>query len=107
MNPEGKMMLIAYAIATMAGIISGLLAVYAPLGWVSGWLIYFLSPKIILAVVRDLPEEMRNERIILRKTLWSFFFFWLYFTGMTYTLMIKFQPVVYYNGTLLHNLTKG
>ncbi|AEC52873.1 hypothetical protein PNA2_1959 [Pyrococcus sp. NA2] len=107
MNPENKMMLIAYGIFTIAGIISGILSAHAPLGWIVGWGIYVLSPKILLALVDDIPEELKNERVILKKTFWSFFFFWLYFTGMTYTVVTNYQPISYYNGTLYYNISKG
>ena len=107
MNPENKMMLIAYGIFTIAGIISGLLSVYAPLGRIIGWARYVISPKLLIALVPELPEELKNEKVILKKTFWSFFFFWLYFTGMTYTVIINYQAVPYYNGTLYYNVSKG
>jgi len=106
-NPENKMMLMAYGIFAIAGIISGILGAYAPLGWIIGWIIYILAPKLLLNLVPDLPEELRNERVILRKTFWSFFFFWLYFTGLTYTLITNYEPVAYYEKALYYNITKG
>ncbi|MDK2869136.1 MAG: hypothetical protein PWP39_371 [Pyrococcus sp.] len=107
MNPENKMMLIAYGIFAIAGIISGIMGAYAPLGWIIGWIIYILTPKLLLTLVPDLPEELKNERVLLRKTFWSFFFFWLYFTGLTYTLITDYKPVAYYDKALYYNITKG
>ncbi|AMM54884.1 hypothetical protein [Pyrococcus kukulkanii] len=107
MNTENKMMLIAYAMFAIAGIISGIASAYAPMGWIIGWAIYIISPKILIAIVKDIPEELKDERVLLKKTFWSFFFFWLYFTGMFYTIAIKYQPVAYYNQTIYYNVTKG
>ncbi|NJE26755.1 hypothetical protein E3E22_09045 [Thermococcus sp. MV5] len=107
MNVENKMSLIFYTIGAVAGIISGVLSTQAQMGYLAGLLIYLVSPKIVMAVVKDLPEELKDDRILLRKGMWGFLLFWLYFTLFSYNLIIQPEPKFYSNQSLLYNITKG
>nr|WP_206205554.1 hypothetical protein [Thermococcus sp. MV5] len=101
------MSLIFYTIGAVAGIISGVLSTQAQMGYLAGLLIYLVSPKIVMAVVKDLPEELKDDRILLRKGMWGFLLFWLYFTLFSYNLIIQPEPKFYSNQSLLYNITKG
>ncbi|KPU62549.1 hypothetical protein EP1X_08235 [Thermococcus sp. EP1] len=107
MNVENKMSLIFYTIGAVAGIISGVLSTQAQMGYLAGLLVYLVSPKIVMAVVKDLPEELKDDRILLRKGMWGFLLFWLYFTLLSYNLIIQPEPKFYSNQSLLYNITKG
>ncbi|WP_423837312.1 hypothetical protein [Thermococcus argininiproducens] len=101
------MSLIFYTIGAVAGIISGVLSTQAQMGYLAGLLVYLVSPKIVMAVVKDLPEEFKDDRILLRKGMWGFLLFWLYFTLFSYNLIIQPEPKFYSNQSLLYNITKG
>ncbi|HHI00103.1 MAG: hypothetical protein J7J97_05415 [Thermococcus sp.] len=107
MNVENKMSLIFYAIGAIAGIVSGVLSTQAQMGYVAGLLIYLLSPKVVIALVKDLPDELRDEKVLLKKGFWGFFLFWLYFTIFSYNLILQPEPKFYSNQSLLYNITKG
>ncbi|HIH73348.1 MAG: hypothetical protein PWP49_997 [Thermococcaceae archaeon] len=107
MNAENKMSLIFYAIGTIAGIVSGVLSTQVQAGYIVGLLVYLLSPKIVIALVKDLPDELKDERVLLRKGFWGFFLFWLYFTIFSYNLILQPEPTFYSNQSLLYNITKG
>ncbi|RLF78862.1 hypothetical protein DRN34_04650 [Thermococci archaeon] len=107
MNAENKMSLIFYAIGAIAGIVSGVLSTQAQMGYVAGLLIYLVSPKVVIALVKDLPDELRDEKVLLKKGFWGFFLFWLYFTIFSYNLILQPEPKFYSNQSLLYNITKG
>lgn len=107
MNAENKMSLIFYAIGTIAGVVSGILSTQAQMGYIAGLLIYLLSPKIVIALVKDLPDELKDERVLLKKGFWGFFLFWLYFTIFSYNLILQPEPKFYSNQSLLYKIMKG
>ncbi|HDG64192.1 MAG TPA: hypothetical protein ENG72_02345 [Thermococcus sp.] len=107
MNAENKMSLIFYTIGAIAGIVSGVLSTQAQMGYVAGLLIYLVSPKVVIALVKDLPDELRDEKVLLKKGFWGFFLFWLYFTIFSYNLILQPEPKFYSNQSLLYNITKG
>jgi len=106
-NAENKMSIIFYGIGALAGVISGVLSTQAPMGYIAGLLVYLISPKIVMAVVKDLPEELKNDRVLLKKGIWSFILFWLYFTLFSYNLILQPEPKFYSNQSLLYSITKG
>jgi hypothetical protein len=104
---ENKIALIFYGIGALGGAISGVLSLSANLGYVAGLLLYLVAPKIVMVVVKDLPEELRDERALLRKGFWSFMLFWLYFTILFYNALNPQSPIFYSNRSLLYNMTLG
>jgi len=104
---ENKVSLVIYAMGALGGIISGVLSANANLGYVSGLLLYFLTPKVIKATIKDLPGELKDDRALLRRSVWGFLLFWFYFTILVYNIVLPQQPVFYSNQSLLYNATKG
>lgn len=104
---EHKFSLTVYLWGAITGIVSGLLAYYNEAGWLLGFLLYVLVDKFVMAVVKELPEDIPEPRMILRKAFWGWFLFWLFFTMMTYTLVIDFQPVCYSNQSLLYKMVES
>ncbi|MDI3474471.1 MAG: hypothetical protein PWQ79_1492 [Thermococcaceae archaeon] len=105
---EHKFSLAVYAWGTITGIISGISGTFFEGGWLVGVLLFLLGDKFILAVLKELPEDVPAEKgPILRKAFWGWLLLWLYFTMMSYTLLIKFTPVCYSNQSLLYQMIKS
>jgi len=97
---EHKFSLTVYLWGLITGVISGLLAYYNQAGWLVGFLMYFLTDRFVMAVVRELPPDVPDQRAILRKAFWGWLLFWLYFTMLSYTVATHFTPVCYSNQSL-------
>ncbi|MCD6372187.1 MAG: hypothetical protein J7L37_01345 [Thermococcus sp.] len=98
---EHKFSLTVYAWGLITGIISGALATKFEGGWIVGLLMYVFIDKFVMAVVKELPPDVPDERAILKKGFWGWALFWLYFTMLSYSLLTNFQPVCYSNQSLL------
>jgi len=104
---ENKMSLVIYAMGALGGVISGVLSANANLGYVAGLLLYILTPKVIKATIKDLPGELQDDNVLLKKSFWGFLLFWFYFTILVYNIVVPQQPVFYSNQSLLYNATQG
>ncbi|MBP1911988.1 hypothetical protein [Thermococcus stetteri] len=104
---EHKFSLTVYLWGAITGIVSGLLAYYNEAGWLLGFLLYLLVDRFVMAIVKELPEDIPEQRVILRKAFWGWFLFWLFFTMMSYTLVTNFQPVCYSNQSLLYKMVES
>ena len=105
MNLNNKIMLMMYGMGALAGILSGLTGDNTPLGVLIGVTVFILSPKIITRIT-ELPDDMQEEAIILRKSVWGFLLFWFYFWVLTYNLLIGFEPIFYApEKSLYYNMT--
>ncbi|WP_337998363.1 MULTISPECIES: hypothetical protein [Thermococcus] len=104
---EHKFSLSVYLWGLITGLISGIAAAKVQYGWLLGIALYFVIDKFVLALIKELPPEIEDERMILKKAFWSWFLFWLYFTMLSYTLVINFQPQFYSNQSLLYQLTQN
>ena len=111
MKIEYRFSFAVYIWGIVTGVISGLLAYYNRSAWIIGFLLYFLVDKFVMALIKELPSDVPDERAILRTAFWGWLLFWLYFTMLTYSVVINFQPVCYSNQSLLyqvvHNGTAG
>jgi len=101
---EYKFSLTVYLWGVITGIISGVLSAKFSAGWLVGFLLYLLLDKFVLAVIKELPPDVPDERAILRKAFWGWLLFWLYFTMLSYSLVINFTPVCYSNQSLLYKM---
>lgn len=101
---EHKFSLTVYAWGLITGIISGVLAAKFAGGWVIGFLLYIFIDKFVMAVVKELPPDVPDQRAILKKGFWGWAMFWLYFTMLSYSIVIHFQPVCYSNQSLLYQM---
>jgi len=101
---EHKFSLTVYLWGLITGVISGVLAYYNNSAWIVGFLLYLFVDKFVMAVVKELPPDVPDQRAILRKAFWGWLLFWLYFTMFSYSLLINFQPVCYSNQSLLYQM---
>jgi len=88
-NVNNKITIMTYALGSVAGVLSGLAGKNVMAGAVLGIV------KIILNVIKELPDEMSEERLIWKRSLWSFLLFWFYFWVLTYNLVVGFEPKFY------------
>ncbi|MCD6559785.1 hypothetical protein [Palaeococcus sp. (in: euryarchaeotes)] len=95
MNVNNKITIMTYALGSVAGVLSGLAGKNVMAGAVLGIVVYMIMPKIILNVIKELPDEMSEERLIWKRSLWSFLLFWFYFWVLTYNLVVGFEPKFY------------
>ena len=103
---EHKFSLTVYLWGTITGIISGVLSYYNDAGWLLGFLLYIFTDRFVMAIIKQLPPDVPDQRAILRKAFWGWLLFWLFFTMMTYTLMTNFQPDCYSNQSLLYKMVE-
>jgi len=101
---EHKFSLAVYLWGTITGIISGLAAAKVEYGWLLGVALYVVTDKFVMALIKELPPDVPDERAILRKAFWGWSLFWLYFVMLTYSLMIGFTPHCYSNQSLLYQM---
>jgi hypothetical protein len=101
---EHKFSLTVYLWGTITGIISGVAAAKMEYGWFLGLALYLITDKFVMAVIKELPPEVPDERAILRKAFWGWLLFWLYFTMLSYSIMIHFTPKCYSNQSLLYQM---
>lgn len=104
---EHKFSLTVYLWGLITGLISGALAYYNQAGWLIGFLLYFLTDRFVMAVVKELPPDVPDQRSILKKAFWGWFLFWLYFTMLAYTVITHFTPVCYSNQSLLYKMVES
>ncbi len=104
MKIEYKFSFAVYLWGIITGIISGVLAYYNRSAWIIGFLLYLLIDKFVVALIKELPPDVPDERAILRKAFWGWLLFWLYFTMLSYSVAINFQPVCYSDQSLLYKL---
>ncbi|WP_297549795.1 hypothetical protein [Thermococcus sp.] len=104
MKIEYKFSFAVYLWGIITGIISGVLASYNRSAWIIGFLLYLLIDKFVVALIKELPPDVPDERAILRKAFWGWLLFWLYFTMLSYSVAINFQPVCYSDQSLLYKL---
>nr|WP_206203591.1 hypothetical protein [Thermococcus sp. M36] len=89
----------------ITGLISGAAAARFQYGWVVGLALFLVVDKVVMAIIKELPPDIEEERLILRKAFFGWFLFWLYFTMLSYTVLTNFQPQFYSNQSLLYQLT--
>ncbi|WP_297065675.1 hypothetical protein [Thermococcus sp.] len=104
MKIEYKFSFAVYLWGIITGVISGVLAYYNRSAWIIGFLLYLIIDKFVMALIKELPPDVPDERAILRKAFWGWLLFWLYFTMLSYSVAINFQPVCYSNQSLLYKL---
>ncbi|WP_456368980.1 hypothetical protein [Thermococcus sp.] len=104
---DHKFSLAVYLWGAITGVISGLLAYYNDAGWLLGFLLYVLTDRFVLAVIKQFPPDVPNRGAALRKAFWGWFLFWLFFTMMVYTVVTDFQPVCYSNQSLLYKMVSS
>ncbi|WP_050002837.1 hypothetical protein [Thermococcus eurythermalis] len=104
---EYKFSFAVYLWGIITGIISGVLASYNRSAWILGFLLYFLVDKFVMAVIKELPPDVPEERAILKKAFWGWLLFWLYFTMLSYSVATDFQPVCYSNQSLLYQVVQN
>ncbi|WP_371731558.1 hypothetical protein [Thermococcus sp. MV11] len=104
LSVEHKFSLTVYLWGLITGIISGVAAAKFQYGWLIGLALYLVIDKFVLAVVKELPPDVPEERAVLRKAFWGWALFWLYFTMLSYSLMIGFTPQCYSNQSLLYQM---
>lgn len=101
---EHKFSLTVYLWGIITGIISGVAAARIEYGWLIGVALYFVVDKFVGAVVKKLPADIPDEKAILKKAFWGWLLFWLYFTMLSYSIMIHFIPQCYSNQSLLYQM---
>ncbi len=101
---EHKFSLTVYLWGLITGIISGVAAARIEYGWLIGIAMYFVVDKFVMAVIKELPPEIPEERAILKKAFWGWLMFWLYFTMLSYSIMMHFTPQCYSNQSLLYQM---
>ncbi|NJE62214.1 hypothetical protein E3E51_10765 [Thermococcus sp. 21S7] len=104
---EHKFSLSVYLWGLICGLASGVAAAKFQYGWMIGIAMFLVTDKVVMAIIKELPPDIEEERLILRKAFWGWFMFWLYFTMFSYTLMVNFQPQFYSNQSLLYQLTQN
>ncbi|ASJ09987.1 hypothetical protein A3L12_01070 [Thermococcus sp. P6] len=104
LTPENKFSLSVYLWGLICGLVSGIAATRVQYGWVTGLVLFLLTDKVVMAMIKTLPPEI-EEGQILKKAFWGWLLFWLYFTMLSYTVMVNFQPEFYSNQSLLYRLT--
>ncbi|AIF70421.1 hypothetical protein PAP_10250 [Palaeococcus pacificus DY20341] len=95
MNVNNKITLMIYGLGALAGVLSGLTGANTAIGLFVGLAIYFISPKIITTVIKELPDDLNEDKLILRRGFWGFLLFWFYFWVLTYNIMGHFEPNFY------------
>lgn len=107
MNINNKISLMMYGMGVLAGVLSGLTGDNAPLGALIGLVVFVMSPKVITRAT-ELPDDMQEEKLILRRNVWGFLLFWFYFWVLTYNILVHFEPIFYApEKALYYNLTHG
>ncbi|ASI99854.1 hypothetical protein [Thermococcus celer] len=101
---ENKFSLSVYLWGLICGLVSGVASSYVQYGWLIGFAMFLVTDKFVMAIIKELPPEIEDERQILKKAFWGWFMFWLYFAMLGYTAMINFQPEFYSNQSLLYQL---
>jgi hypothetical protein len=104
---EHKFSLTVYTWGIITGVISGGLAYYNRAAWIIGFLLYFITDRFVMAIVKELPPDVPNRGAILKKAFWGWLLFWLYFTMFTYTLAVHFTPVCYSNQSMLYKMVQS
>jgi hypothetical protein len=104
---EHKFSLSVYLWGLICGLVSGVAAAKFQYGWMIGIAMFLVIDKVVMAIIKELPPDIEEERLILRKAFFGWFLFWLYFTMLSYTLMVNFQPQFYSNQSLLYQLTQN
>jgi hypothetical protein len=101
---EHKFSLTVYLWGIITGLVSGVAAAKIQYGWLIGLALYFVIDRFVLAVIKGLPPDIPEERAVLKKAFWGWALFWLYFTMLSYSLMISFTPQCYSNQSLLYQM---
>lgn len=104
---EHKFSLSVYLWGLISGLVSGIAAAKFQYGWIIGLGMFLVVDKVVMAIIKELPPDIEDERLILRKAFFGWFLFWLYFTMLSYTLLVNFQPQFYSNQSLLYQLTQN
>ncbi|WP_297499667.1 hypothetical protein [Thermococcus sp.] len=105
--PEHKFSLTVYLWGTITGLISGGLAYYNRAAWILGFLLYVLTDRFVMAVIKELPPDVPDRRAIFKKAFWGWLLFWFYFTMLSYTVVVHFTPVCYSNQSLLYKMVSS